>query len=189
MTKVYDALREAEAVRLQRIEPEFAPAAARVAPEVRGASAAQAAESVRSQPDAASDLEQLREIICGALFNDYERAMDRLEQRIGVEAAALRSELAAIDRRVSDRIREIEARNTHAHSDLRDQLLSQSNLLNDAIQERSAHITRSMNEGLQELRETKIDRTTFSSFLGNLAAHIGEQGVSSAEPSEQAALE
>jgi hypothetical protein len=184
MTKLYDALREAGAVGLNRGEPAKASASTQTAEPSPGRPTGAAFSAMAGgASDPASDIKALREIIFGKLFEEYEQLMTRLEERLAGEASHLRSELAELDRTLAGRMEQIEARNVKAHSDLREQLLSQSNLLNDAIQERGEHVSKRLEDGLAELRETKIDRTTFSSFLGSLASHIGElRAASGADP-------
>jgi len=189
MTKLYDALREAGAAGLKRTEHAKSPANAQAAEPTPGQPASatfSAAAGATSDP--ASDIKALREIIFGKLFEECEQLMTRLEDRLAGEASRLRSELGELDRKLADRMEQIEARNVKAHSDLREQLLSQSNLLNDAIQERGEHVSKKLEDGLAELRESKIDRTTFSSFLGGLASHIGAlRAASGSEPQPKSA--
>jgi len=171
MTKLYDALREAGAAGLKRKDSSVAPA---TAPSTDHPAEAAHAPAAAGASDPARDLEAIRGIIFGKLFEDYEKLMKRLEESLVGEAARLRSELGELDRKLADRVEQIEARNVKAHSDLREQLLSQSNLLKDAIAERNEHLTKKLDDGLDQLRQSKIDRSAFASFLGGLASHIGE---------------
>lgn len=189
MTKLYDALREAGAVGKNAAEPAKAPASTPAAQVSPGHSPSAAFAAIAGEAgDPASEIKALREIIFGKLFEEYDQLMQRLEEKLTGEASRLRNELVDLDRKLADRLEQIEVRNVKAHSDLREQLLSQSNLLNDAIQERGEHVNKRLEDGLAELRESKIDRSTFSSFLGGLASHIGElRAASGADPEPKSA--
>ena len=121
------------------------------------------------------DLDRLRGIIFGSLQNDQERALARLENRIAAQSAKIRGELDEIVRRLENRIEELDTRSSKDHDDLREQLLSQSNLLNDAIEERSAQVTEIVNEGLTDLANTKLDRQRFSAFVTSLREHLDQE--------------
>lgn len=142
--------------------------------------------------DEQNELGRLRGILFGSLQTDHEQALARLENRIAGQAAQLRGELEDLVRRLENRISELDARSTRDQGDLRDQMHSQRNLLNDAIEERAAQVTKLVTEGVTELRDTKIDRHRFSQFLTDLSKHLEQQSapvvpVSSDAPVAEAA--
>ena len=137
---------------------------------------------LRSEPPAvqgADDLSRLREIIFGSFLSEYEQQIARIETRVAMEASKVRTEVAEIVRQLEGRIAQVDARAQKAQCDLRQQILSQSNLLSDAIQEHSEQAIHLVEKGLQELRVKKIDRTAFSTFLDNLRTHLDQQSAAS----------
>jgi len=129
----------------------------------------------------------LRDILFGTLLKENEEEMARVETRVAMEASKIRSEFGEFGRRLEDRIAEIDARTSKGLNELREQILSQSNLLNDAIQERNEQVALHVNKGMQDLRASKIDRATFSSLLFKLATHLNQEGkAASAAPQNQA---
>jgi hypothetical protein len=121
------------------------------------------------------DLGRLRGIILGSLQNDQDQALASLENRIASQSAKIRGELDAIVRRLENRIEELDTRSSKDQDDLREKLLSQSKLLNDAIEERSAQVTAIVKKGLTDLGNTKLDRQRFSAFVTNLREHLGKE--------------
>ncbi len=121
---------------------------------------------------------QLRQIIFGNRMSEFEEEVVRLENRIASESALVRQEVEELGRRLEKRITEIDTRATKGHSDLREQLLSQSNLLTDAIQERAEQAMNALNQGLQEVRESKLDNKTLANLLVNLATEITTEPAS-----------
>jgi hypothetical protein len=122
-----------------------------------------------------ADLGQLREILFGAALKESEQEVARVETRVAMESARVRSEFGDFGRRLEERITEIDARSSKSLSDLREQLLAQSNLLSDAIQERNEQVILHVNKGLQELKQSKIDRTAFSNLLFTLGATLAKE--------------
>ena len=139
--------------------------------------------------DEQSELGRLRGILFGSLQNDHEQALARLENRIASQASQMRGELEDLVRRLENRISELDARSARDQGDLREQMHSQRNLLNDAIEERSAQVTKLVNDGIEELKESKIDRHRFAKFLTDLSQHLEQQSgpvVADAPPVEPA---
>jgi hypothetical protein len=155
MTKIYDALQMAEAER----------AAGRGVPQSASAGFA-------THASGGSELEQLRAILIGNLPQLLEEAIGRLSAKIGEQSASLRTEFEELEQKLGRRITEIEARSNQGHSDLREQILSQSKLLTDSIQERGEHAIQVSVQGVKELREGKLDRGDFAEFLRNMAEHF-----------------
>jgi ABC-type phosphate transport system auxiliary subunit len=163
---------------------------ARVTPKA-GAPAPEAKVAPQRVDDAAGKQEigALRDILFGTMLEQHDQEMARVETRIAMEASKIRSEFGEFARRFEDRIAEIDARTSKGLNDLREQILSQSNLLNDAIQERNEQVVSHVNKGLQDLRAAKIDRATFSSLLSKLAAHLEREGkAAGAVPQQQVAV-
>ena len=116
------------------------------------------------------ELARLRGILFGGVVGEFVDAVTRLETRLQTEEAEIREELAKFEQRVEDRLVETDTRSSRSQADLRQQILRQSNALNDAVKERSAHAVRLANDGLQKLRNGKIDRSKLSSLLHDLAS-------------------
>lgn len=161
MTKVYDALRQAEVERHERTESPVSTTALFSQP-------GQAAQHA----GAGSELERLREIVLGRLARDFQQTMARLENRIAAEETALRAELGKLEQRLEDRLVEVDTRSCQAQAQLRQLVLSQSNSLNDSIKERSADAIRQVNGGLDVLRRDKLSGAEFSAFLSGLLEHL-----------------
>lgn len=177
MTKVYDALRRADALRKSRNESDAAPADESLTWDPKLRASGEHAEEAKpgangGHGDAAGDLGKLREIVFGDLLSRYGQELARLENRIAAEAAEVREELGQLGRRIEDRITDIDTRATKEQDSLRDQILSQSSALKDSIREQGEQAIKSVDEGLKELRASKIDHGTFSSFLRDLAEHV-----------------
>lgn len=148
--------------------------ASKKAADVKDPEPEHAVPAVEAEHHHHDELDRLRGIIFGSLQTDQEKALARLENRIAAQSAKVRGELDEIVRRLENRIEELDARSSKDQDDLREQLLSQSNLLNDAIEERSAQVSQLVNEGLRDLAHAKLDRQRFSSFLVNLKAHLDQ---------------
>ena len=164
MTKVYDALLQAESERQQRIE---SPVSTDVLfpPQAAGAGAEPSAAS-------GSELEWLREIMFGALVREFEHTVTRLETRIAAEEAQLRGDLVKFEQRLEDHLVEVDTRSCQSQAEMRQQILSHSNSLNDTIKGRSADAVRGANGGFEELRREKLTTTEFSTFLRGLVEHL-----------------
>lgn len=167
MTKVYDALRQADAQRLQRSESEAVPTAAH-------ADQASAARKFTGDAVAStgSEMEQLRKLIFGNALGGYEREVARVETRIAMEASKIRTEIGELGRRLEGRIAEIDMRATKGHSELGEQITSQATMLRNAVDDRSEKTLGIVNKSLQEIRDQKVDRGAFASFLSNLGQHL-----------------
>ena len=166
MTKVYNALREAEAERHQSTE-------SRVSTMALFATQTQASASQHAV--GGGELERLRNIVLGGVVSEFTQAVEQFEQRIDAEGASLRAELEKFEQRVEDRLAEVDSRSCQGQTELREQLSLQSNKLGDMIKERSAEAVRLANEGMQELRQSKLDGTDFAAFVKALSAHLAEQ--------------
>lgn len=138
------------------------------------------AASKPAAPAAEDGLERLRAILFGSLREKYAQQAARIETRVAMEASKIRSEVGELTRRLESRIDQIDSRSARTQSDLREQILSQSNLLNETIKERGEKMLQVIDRGLQELRDTKIERSQFSNFLAGLTSHLDQQ---SAQPS------
>ena len=165
-----------------RITPKAARGAADAQPAPSDAEATRAVNAMPTPDDAAQlngvvngDLGQLREILFGAALKESEQEVARVETRVAMESARVRSEFGEFGRRLEERIAEIDTRSSKSLSDLREQLLAQSNLLSDAIQERNEHVVLHVNKALRELHQSKIDRTAFSNLLFTLAATLNKE--------------
>jgi len=119
-------------------------------------------------------LAKLRDIVFGDRFHSFQYEVSRVEKRLTDEVTALRDEIRGFGRRLEEKITELDARTTKGDGELRDQMLSQSNVLADAIQERTQHAIKLAEDGLAELRETKLERTVLSSFLVDLASELNQ---------------
>jgi hypothetical protein len=122
-----------------------------------------------------SDLASIREILLGALPEQYERQIERLEVKIAEGAADLRIALSALERRLEKRIVGVDAATRTSNGELRQQLLEEMRVVNEAVQTYHAKAMRRIEEGLQEIQSSKLDQATFSSFLGSLARHLGRE--------------
>jgi len=179
MTKVYDALRQADAQRLQRSDSE---AAATVA-HIETASAAR--ESSGDAPaSTGSEMEQLRQLIFGNVLSGYEKEVARVETRIAMEASKIRTEIGELGRRLESRIAEIDLRATKGHSELSGQITSQAAMLRTAVDERSEKTLGIVEKSLQEIRDQKVDRGAFASFLSNLGQHLDVETKQSEAPAK-----
>jgi len=179
MTKVYDALRRADALRKNRAESDAAPVDESLTWDPKLRASEEHADEAKPGANggnggAAGDLGKLREIVFGDLLGHYGQELARLENKIAAEATQIREELGQLGRRIEDRVTEIDTRAIKEQTTLREQILSQSNKLKDSIREHGEQATKLVDEGLTELRASKIDQGTFSSFLRDLAAHVDE---------------
>jgi len=165
MTKIYDALRQAEAAKATQAKSPATTEALAPSPPV-----ADPQTSAR-----ADELDRLRGIVLGSAASDFDRAVRRVEERIVAEGETLRAQIAKFEQRIDERVEEVDSRSTEAQAELREQILSHSNQLGDRIKERSAESVRLLNEGLDELRKTKMDDTEFSKFVRALAGHLGDK--------------
>jgi hypothetical protein len=177
MTKVYDALRRADALRKSRNDSDAAPVDESLTWDPKLRTSEEHAEEAKpgatgGNGGGAGDLGKLREIVFGDLLTRYGQELARLENRIAADAAKVREELGQLGRRIEDRITEIDTRAVKEQDALRDQILSQSNTLKESIREQGEQATKSVDAGLKELRASKIDHGTFSSFLRDLAEHV-----------------
>jgi hypothetical protein len=163
MTKVYDALLQAESERQQRTESPVSTDA--LFPSRAGARA------VPPVP-AGSQLERIREIMLGAIVQEFGHAVACLETRVAAEEAQLRGALANFERRLEDRLVEIDTLSCQRQVAMRQQILSHSSSLTDTIKERSADVVRSANADFEELRREKLTGAEFSTFLRGLAEQL-----------------
>ena len=154
MTKIYDALRSAEAER----------ATGRAA-EPRGAAEPTA-------PAANGELDQIRALLVGGLPELLEETVARLSAKLSEEAASLRADLDRLEAKLDSRIAEIETRAKQGHHELRDQVLSQSKLLADSIQERGENVIQYAVRSVNELGASKVDHSDFARFLRHTADHF-----------------
>jgi len=136
-----------------------------------------AASGAAATPGAEDGLERLREILFGSLLEKYAQQAARIETRVAMEASKIRTEVGELTRRFESRITQIDKRSLQTQGDLREQILTQSNLLNDTIKERSEKTLQMIDKGLQELRDTKIERSQFSNFLASLTSHLDHEGA------------
>jgi hypothetical protein len=118
------------------------------------------------------EMETLRAILIGNLPEMIREALERLTARVAEQSAAFRGELDELERRLEKRIADIEQRANASRNELRDQILSQSKLLSDSIQERSDHAIQVSMKGVTELRQVKLDRNAFADFLRHTAEHF-----------------
>jgi len=158
-------------INLSRISKRVIPKAA-PATDVRPVASAAAV----TDPKAGDGIENLREIIFGSMIKKYEEEIARLENRVAMEATSIRSEVAELSRTLENRVSEIDSICSKGESGIREKILDQSNQLTEAIRECSEKAIASMNEGVQEIRDNKIDRRTFANFLVNLGAHLDHDG-------------
>jgi hypothetical protein len=155
MSKVYNALTITEAERMSRGSAE---------PTAPAALAFQTANS--------GELDTIRSILVGNLPEMIGEALERLGAKVSEQASAFRGEIEELERRFEKRITDIEARANASRSELRDQILSQSKLLSDSIQERSEHAIQVSMKGVTELHEAKLDRSSFADFLRQTSEHL-----------------
>ena len=165
MTKVYDALREAEAERHQS-------AASPVSTAALFATQAQATEP---QPSGGGELERLRSILLGGVVDEFTQAVKHFEKRIDAEGASLSAELEKFEQRIEERLAETDSRSCQGQTELREQLSMQTNRLGDMIKERSAEAVRLAYEGMQELRQSKLAGADFANFVKALSSHLADQ--------------
>lgn len=131
---------------------------------------------------------QIREEI-SALERRVKHEVDAITERMNGEERERRSgdgdllaKLVELSKTLEMRIAEFNKKSEQAQGALRDQLLSQSNLLSDAIQQRHDEATALMNDGLRDLREAKTDRGTLSSLLMDVAMRLkGEEESGAAQ--------
>jgi hypothetical protein len=167
MTKIYDALRLAE---VDRSAGKFAESKA-------AAAHPKTAAVLPAKTPGAGDLDQIRAILIGDLPGLLQDALDRLGAKINDHSASLRADLEQLEKKLGDRISEIETRAKHGHNDLRDQILSQSKLLTDSIQERSEHVNQISQRRVKDLHEAKLDRADFAHFLHHTAEHFAHSAA------------
>lgn len=166
MTKVYDALREAEAVRHQSAE----------SPVSTGALFATQAQASAPRPaGSGEELARLRSIVLGGVVDEFTQAVERLEQRVDAEGASLRDELEKFEQRIEERLAEADSRTCQGQMELREQLSVQSKQLGDMIKERTAETVRLANVGMQELRQSKLAGADFAAFVKALSSHLVDQ--------------
>jgi hypothetical protein len=189
MTKVYDALKRADALRKRRAGSDAAPVDESLTwdPKLRVSDehAADAKSGANGgNGGSAGDLGKLREIVFGDLLGRYGQELARLENRIAAEATQIREELGQLGRRIEDRVAEIDTRAVKEQTALREQILAQSNKLKESIREHGEKASKLVDEGLTELRASKIDQGTFAGFLRDLAAHV--DATTKAAPTDSA---
>jgi len=126
-------------------------------------------------PTAESGLERLRGILCGSLLEKYAHEAARIETRVAMEASKIRAEVGELTRRFEGRIAQIDSSSQRGQAELREQILKQSSVLNDAIVERSDKALQKIDKGFQELRDSKIERSQFTNFLASLTSHLDQQ--------------
>ncbi len=97
---------------------------------------------------------------------------ERQQREAGGEEAL--GKLSQLRSELEERMRRADAQGEQAHRDLRDQILSQTNLLAAALEKRHQEATRMISEGLLELRSSKTDGATLSSLLTELANRLQE---------------
>jgi len=121
---------------------------------------------------------QIREEI-SALERRVKHEVDAITERMNGEErerrtgdGGLLAKLVELSKTLEMRISEFDKKSQQSHGALRDQLLSQSNLLSDAIQQRHDEATALMNDGLRDLRDVKTDRGTLSSLLMDVAMRL-----------------
>ena len=163
MTKVFDALRSAGARTKVRTD---SPVSCDVL--LRG----QAADDAMAETDGAGELERIRSILLGTSVSDFEQEVSRVEERLAVEEANLCTQISKLEQRIEGRLAEIDSRTSQAQSQLREQVLSQSNQLGDDSKKLSAQTLQLVNDGLDDLRQTKMDSAEFSKLLKMLAGHL-----------------
>lgn len=169
MTKVYDALRQAEAERQERAQ-------SHVSTSVLFDAVKAESQPTAGVPAATGDeLSSLRNILLGGVVSEFEQALARMEQQMAQEEASLRAELSKFEQRIEDRLVEVDSRSCHSQAELREHVLAQSNKLGDLIKERSAEAIRIANDGLQGLRQSKLNDAEFATFVRGLASHLGDE--------------
>ena len=97
--------------------------------------------------------------------------------------AGLLAKLRELGLSLESRIADLGQKTEQGQGALRDQLLSQSNLLSDAIQQRYEESQALVTEGLRDLRDAKADRQTLSSLLMDVAQRLSG-GEEPGTPSE-----
>ncbi|MEM7410051.1 MAG: hypothetical protein AAF430_07455 [Myxococcota bacterium] len=132
----------------------------------------EATETTPASTAEADELSRLRGILFGSAINEQEQALARIENRMAAHAAEVRGEIDALGRRLENRISELGARANQDQNSVREQLLGQSELLKNSVQERSDQTLLLVNRGIEELREHKIDRTKLSEFLLDLGSRL-----------------
>jgi len=172
MTKVYDALKRADALRKGRGNSDKATAEESLAWDPKLRASEEKADATNGSNGVGGDLGKLREIVFGDLLNGQEQELKRLDTRIATEASKIREELLQLGRRIDDRIAEIDTRYVKEQGDLREQILAQSKRLNESIQEQSTKTDKLIHDGLAELRQSTVDSATFSGFLRDLAERV-----------------
>jgi hypothetical protein len=147
-----------------------------------------APQTPAASPGGHDELEKLRGILFGNLQHEQGQALARLESRIAAQSTKLRAELDEIVQRIENRIEELDTRSTRDHDDLREQLLSQSSLVNEAIEERSAQVTDLVDQGIRDLGHAKLDRQRFAEFVSGLKVHLDQESSAAAAPAPEPAV-
>ena len=81
--------------------------------------------------------------------------------------------------RLDDRVGELDTRTTKSEEGLKEDLQARSDVLATAIQESHQQAVEILNQGLQELRDNKIDSKALSGFLVDLAGQLETKGAGS----------
>ena len=190
MTKVYDALRRAEATRQKRNEntSEEKPHTLSelfTAPKAEADDGGENVASATPESPAATtptpvtptvgnggELDRLREIVFGSQINEFGTAVAELEAKLVHEEEQVKLEIDKLEKRLEERLVEIDTRTGRGQTELRDQILKMSNELCERINSRGDHVLKIANEGLAELRQRKLDESQFTEVLRKLASGV-----------------
>jgi hypothetical protein len=131
-----------------------------------------------------NDLASIREILLGPLPEELVRQIERIEVKISQGAADLSAALSAFEQRLEKRVGAVDATTRTANGELRQQLLEEMRVVNEAVETYHAKAMRRIEEGLQELRTAKLDQSTFSSFLQSLARYLSRDDAARQDAQE-----
>jgi len=87
---------------------------------------------------------------------------------------------------LSKRILDLDNKTAEAQSGLRQDLMNESNKLQDDIRQKSDSLTALLERRTTELREVKLDRTAFAALLNELALQISQEPAEVRKPAKAA---
>ncbi len=116
--------------------------------------------------------------------------INALSERLSLESRdrtgddeKLNSKLLAVRDKLEARHTELDEKSMQAQGDLREQLVAQSKLLTDMLQQRHDESLLRMKEGFAELQAAKTDRSTLARLLWQIAGELeGEPAPTPPEP-------
>ena len=154
------------------------------------------ARFARLEESVARDLSEMKDAAA--------RRFESLETFVKKEIEALASRLKAEREERTDQLREIagdlktsgealskkildlDNKTAEAQSGLRQDLMNESNKLQDDIRQKSDSLTALLERRTTELREVKLDRTAFAAMLNELALQISQEPAEVRKPAKAA---